>query len=421
MRASVLIVIAMSVATASQQTVLAGESACSTSGAPEPITPGTDTAFGVILQTNEVRSWVVKAQYNDVLAFEATLPVNARADLFFVDPAGASVALRHAFGGTLGASMVPVDTDGSWRFCIRSIEGSDSTFSVRISHSPAEPLDVRDAGRPVVAVIDTGLARDHPAFSAARLVAWKDLVAGFPHAYDDSGHGTAVAGLSLLRVSQANLVVAKAFDSNGASDWSKVTEAVSWVVDQGADIIVLSIEDHALLGQFNAEEAGFFEALRFADEQGVSVIVANGNAGPSAGSVHPPSSSPHAIAVGASDADGGPADFSELAPELIAPGVSVCAPRAKGTLLAASPSPCDGLDVGAVTGTSFSAPQVAGLLALARAIAPNATRAQTEQWVLASAVDTAEPYASEGFGRLDETSVERVVGIASTRSRLLVA
>ena len=96
-------------------------------------------------------------------------------------------------------------------------------------------------------IVDTGIDVSHPDLRDIDLVSWSDFVSGIESPYDDEGHGTAMAGIivaegGLTGVSPGvSLMVAKAIGSDGSGTDSVIAEAVDWCVDEGAEVISLSL------------------------------------------------------------------------------------------------------------------------------------------------------------------------------------
>ncbi|QYO66347.1 S8 family serine peptidase [Leptolyngbya sp. 7M] len=152
---------------------------------------------------------------------------------------------------------------------------------------------------------------------------------------------------------------------------------------------------------------------------GINVVFSAGNNGPGTGTLNPYARAPWVIGVGASDRDGKLAKFSsrgsfggELnAPSLVAPGVSVASIRSLVTLtgslgvLDADLSRLSLLELPFYTtasGTSFSAPQVAGAIALMLEADPNLTPAEVKDILLRSATPMPGYYKHEvGAGMLN--------------------
>ena len=137
-----------------------------------------------------------------------------------------------------------------------------------------------NGGRGVkVAVIDTGLELTHPAFVGRLAPAneWKDFVdgdavpaevAGGP-AY---GHGTGVAGVTVQVAPNVMLLPLRVLGPDGSGDVDDVVMAVDWAVQQGADIINLSLGAAASVDVLNAVAA-------YAAEQGIYLVSSAGNTG----------------------------------------------------------------------------------------------------------------------------------------------
>ncbi len=233
-----------------------------------------------------------------------------------------------------------------------------------------------------IAIIDTGVDIDHEEFEG-NIVDGYDFVNHDNDADDDSGHGTHVAGIAAAAhdgkgiegvAGGAKIMPVKVLDNHGDGNTSLVINGILFAVNNGADIINLSL---GFKDPSRAEE----EAIRYALDRGVTVVAAAGNERGRA--VLYPAAYDGVIAVGAVDWDGENeefiiSDFSSIGTELdlLAPGVDI---------LSAIPEELDNsgnrrwTDMGDAkqdgytlsSGTSMAAPFVAGMAALLSAESPN--------------------------------------------------
>ena len=209
----------------------------------------------------------------------------------------------------------------------------------------------------VLCVVDSGIDLSHPDLRDLVLKGWLDSVNGIDEPYDDEGHGTAMSGIivadgGLKGISRGvDLLVAKAIDSEGQGDASSVANSVDWCVQQGADIISLS------LGGGQSFGSGFFttdeleQSVDEALDSGVFVIASAGNDGEDDdGDVGSPGSMEDVICVGGISRTGGiwsgssegdndgrlwpnpilPRSNPDKKPEIVAPGHEVPVLMASG-------------------------------------------------------------------------------------------
>ncbi|HEX8186748.1 MAG TPA: S8 family serine peptidase, partial [Pyrinomonadaceae bacterium] len=254
----------------------------------------------------------------------------------------------------------------------------------------------------VVAVLDTGLDSTHPDLSKSvlRNVKLADLqganfaeflppfnVEQLPDTDQLSGHGTFVGGI---------------IAGSGASSGGKYVGYAP-----KAKLVGLSAGDHSLFNvlagfdyilshpelnvrvvncSFSAnttynENDPVNVATRMLYDRGVNVVFSAGNAGPGMHTLNPYAAAPWVISVGALDERGRLANYSArgdfgsrtFRPTLSAPGTSIVSLRASGTNLTGTtglPADAQGLSptelpyYTTASGTSFSAPAVAGTVAL---------------------------------------------------------
>lgn len=178
-----------------------------------------------------------------------------------------------------------------------------------------------EGGGVVVAVLDTGLDFDHP-----DLADWVDAKS---FVYDNdpqdyNGHGThttgtvaaPINGLGVVGVApQVSVLVGKVLSNQGSGSLSGVIAGIDWAVDNGAEVISMSLGSTT-----------HFTALRDACDAAAEVAVvvaAAGNNG--TGTLQYPAAYDSVLSVGAVDGQLELADFSDHGPglDLVAPGVDV--------------------------------------------------------------------------------------------------
>ena len=157
-------------------------------------------------------------------------------------------------------------------------------------------------------------------------------------------------------------------------------------------------------------------ATRMLTDSGVSVVFSGGNAGPGMHSLNPYAVAPWVIGVGATDTQGRLASFSSRGdfgsalfhPTVVAPGTSVVSLRGSGITNVTGAEGVAGSDAQRLSaselqyyttasGTSFSAPQVAGVIALMLEANPQLTPAQIRD-ILQRSATPLPPYSAYETG-----------------------
>lgn len=294
-----------------------------------------------------------------------------------------------------------------------------------------------------VAVLDTGLDSLHQDVQGrvvqnVKLAETHSVSPGFtypvnvenlPNTDQLSGHGTFVAGIIAGDGARsqgefrgvapgANLIGLSA----GDLDLLHVLAGYDYLLEHGASLNVRVVNC-----SFSANTIFDFNdpvniATRLLTEHNISVVFSAGNSGAGFETLNPYAIAPWVIGVGAVDDKLQLADFSSRGsfasslfhPTLVAPGVSIVSLRS-----ASSPSLTGALGVESGTdaqrisadalpfyttssGTSFSAPQVAGTIALMLEVNPNLTPAQIRDILQRSATPLPPYYQHEvGAGLLN--------------------
>lgn len=176
-----------------------------------------------------------------------------------------------------------------------------------------------------VAVIDTGILPGHPDLVG-------NIISGYDFIDDDNdptdpnsefSHGTHVAGI-IGAMTNNNLGIAginwnisimpvRVIGEKGTGDYSSLIAGIYWAVDNGADVINLS-----LAGSMDTK--ALREAVEYAVQHQVTVVAAAGNNGSS--TILYPARYPEVISVGAIGPTKERAYYSNYGPELdlVAPG-----------------------------------------------------------------------------------------------------
>jgi hypothetical protein len=270
----------------------------------------------------------------------------------------------------------------------------------------------------MVAVLDTGLEVTHPEFQEnvvpgydfVNIIDGADQFLGDYLGYDkdpedEVGHGTHVAGIIAARgttmpsgvVPRCKLLPVRVLGgmkrgSNrvGAGLVDNINSGIKWAVDQGADVINMSLGI-----QRTGDSLPHAEVVEYARRKGVTLVAASGNDGQQA--YYYPGSLPHPITVGAVNAQGNVAPYSTYGTQvdLVAPGTNIYSTYLNGGYAFS-------------TGTSHAAPFVAGAVALLKSYAWQKTGERLSdaqvKYLLkhtADKLDTGFKHPKAGFGRLN--------------------
>lgn len=260
------------------------------------------------------------------------------------------------------------------------VEPDDPDFSSQWHHETIQSADAwsidRGSEEVIVAVLDTGINGSEVEFEG-RLVPGYDFVNNGRVAHDDHGHGTAVAGVIAANADNGHLVAGvdwkcrvmplKVLDDENRGFYSAWADAIYFAVANGARVINLSAGGHD-------SGSTLAEAVRFAVDEGVVFVTITHNDG--TGTIRFPGRMPETITVGATERDDRVASFSNWGDEidLVAPGRDIYTVSRSGSLTR-------------WWGTSFSAPQAAGVAALLLAVSPELDNEGVRRLLRAGAED----------------------------------
>lgn len=257
-------------------------------------------------------------------------------------PVGRVVGAKKAKKGSSEASTAASGT--STHVALSACERADTPARAQAAQWHLDAISAPGAGvydfsQVVVAVLDSGVAYEDyseggdsyvqaSSLSSVGFVSPYDFVNDDAHANDDHMHGTHIASLIASAghvegvAPGVSIMPVKVLDQDNSGDEVDLIDGLIWAVDNGADVINLSLS-------FDPEyvpSAALIQALSEASDAGAVLVAASGNS--ALETVTWPAAHPQVIAVGALDASSSSqladraAPYSNLSAsvDLMAPG-----------------------------------------------------------------------------------------------------
>ncbi|HVQ74134.1 MAG TPA: S8 family serine peptidase, partial [Candidatus Binatia bacterium] len=242
----------------------------------------------------------------------------------------------------------------------------------------------------VIAILDSGVDGTHPDL-AAKLVSGWNFYNNDSNTADVHGHGTRVAGaaaaignngIGVAGVAlESRIMPIRVSDSTGYAYYSTIASGLTWAVDNGARVMNLSFGGVA-------GSSTIRNAAKYVRTRGGVVVAAAGNCG----CVDATPENIELISVSGTTSADTIASWSSRGNyvDVSAPGASIRTTNRGGTY-------------GTYSGTSFSSPITAGVVALMMAANPSLSPIEIEQLLKANADDlgSAGWDPSYGFGRVN--------------------
>jgi Subtilase family len=235
----------------------------------------------------------------------------------------------------------------------------------------------------LIAVIDAGADTRHPELEGMILDTYDAIGTGdrvHPH-------GTSIVGAIVSRIRLrgtapgAHILVARAFGTNRNSMDGKTTDiikAIEWAMQRNARVINMSFA--------GSRDPAIERHLAWARQRGIILVAAAGNAGPTSPPLFP-AANPAVIAVTATDENDqifrGANRGNHIA--IAAPGVGLFLPTV-------------GSDYRMTSGTSFSAAEITGVIALMLERNPRLSHEAVRRALMATARDLGAPGIDPQFG-----------------------
>lgn len=293
----------------------------------------------------------------------------------------------------------------------------------RVIHATPDQTAPYTGAGVTAALLDTGFSL-HPDLTG-RLAAFKDFLSESKLPYDDSGHGTHVAGclcgsgLCSGRLyggvaPGCRILSCKVLNAKGEGSVNDMIAAIRHVLDTRrmyrTRILSISV-GVGKIEEKNSQEK-LISWLEEAWAAGLLVVVAAGNKGPVPDSLSPLGAGNHVICVGCHDgkhfpdrrnscesySGRGPAGNRLRKPDIVSPGTGVvsCSSAFRLTRSRKVLNPYT-----VKSGTSMSVPAVSGAAALLWEKYPAFTNEQIRERLLFCAQDLGEEWGKQGWGMLD--------------------
>src|SRR3989338_4895635 len=320
----------------------------------------------------------------DVLVSFDTTPGNAEEKI--VRAFGGTVSYTYSITPAIAASIPAAAINGLLHnphvtavemddpvYAADAVSELNTTWSVKQIGAGTVHINGNTGAGIKIGIIDSGINYNHPDLDGVYAGGY-DFVQSDNEPMDVYGHGTHVAGTACAEANGFGVVgvapncalyALRVLNDDGVGAWSKTIAAMQWAVDNGLQVVNLS------LGSSKNPGTAVKTAFNNAAAAGIVIVAAAGNSGNNAGkgdNIIYPAKYASVIAVGATDANNKRASFSSTGSdlEIMAPGLSVLSTWNDSTSYL-NPQPiCLGSDCWYKygSGTSMASPHVAGAAAL---------------------------------------------------------
>ena len=263
-----------------------------------------------------------------------------------------------------------------------------------------------------IAVLDTGIS-PHIDLKG-RVLTFVDMIGGSRTMYDDNGHGTHISGIicgsgadSLGKYRGiapfAHLIVLKVLDQRGDGNTTDVLKGLDYVIrnKDRLGIRIVNISIGSIPKSNVKEKTRLIKGVEEAWDNGLCVVVAAGNDGPTPMSVTTPGISRKVITVGSGEtgipsgengsrsfSGRGPTPYCIVKPEVIAPGVQIrsCAAAKDGYTVK--------------SGSSMATAVASGCIALCMEKYPRLSNAEMKLRLYERCVRMDMPKNQQGWGMI---------------------
>jgi subtilisin family serine protease len=288
----------------------------------------------------------------------------------------------------------------------------------------------------IVAVLDTGVAKDHPDLKDILVKGYNATGEGSKEDWnDENGHGTHCAGIIAARkttgqspvgvatMAQVKIMPIKVLGGSGSGGFQAIEKGIRYAMDQGAEVISMSLG--AGLEYEDVEKQGGLinKVLQDAIDKGIIILIAAGNeACPLGGNCTQsgglfskskfeeytvvPCAYSGSICVGATNADETLAEYSNYSSQKDADYRTQPDVNAPGTAIYSTWIDTDGpASYKTISGTSMATPYVAGIAALLKSVDPEIDQKTAMALLQKGQVYPEQIKSKSGTGRVDLLAV----------------
>ncbi|GAB6180373.1 hypothetical protein JCM14036_16920 [Desulfotomaculum defluvii] len=297
----------------------------------------------------------------------------------------------------LDPNMIKSESEsGSKSVCDKVYQNplSNEQWSIKQFDIPEilEEIDDSEIKQITVAILDTGVDLQHEDLKDA-LVKGYNFISNNEDTNDDYGHGTHISGIvgavnndkGIVGVaSGVKIMPVKILNNQGSGDVMTEIKGIIWAVNNGANMINLSVGGRRYKDGVDAFNPVEYAAIQYAISKGVVVVAATGNYSEA---VSYPAAYPDVIAVTSVNQLGDYSIFNNFGEEvsIAAPGEDIY-------------STMPGNTYEFQNGTSVAAPFVTGLTALILAKNNQLNPYEVKQIIEAGADDKGEPGKDDQYG-----------------------
>jgi thermitase len=264
-----------------------------------------------------------------------------------------------------------------------------NAWHLPIIQAPAA-WDIATGSGITIAILDGGVESTHPDLAAHIVPGW-NFYDNNSNTSDVNGHGTKVAGVAAALGDNAMGVTGGAWNAKimpmrisdtagNLTYYSIIANSLTWAADHGARV--------ANISYIISQVATVQNAAQYMRNKGGVVVASAGNTG----AFDPTPNTSTILTVAATDSADQRASWSAYGPvvDVAAPGVGIWTTTAGG-------------GYGAVSGTSFSSPLTAGVVALMLSANPALQPSQVDSILTSTADDLGTPGRDDyyGYGRIN--------------------